>query len=218
MKKLRNISLLVFLLGLIFIFRHYPGAALLIIAGTLMLLMHGILFFIKNSKKDLRKAFVILSISLWTVYFAFRILYLPGGPIFLGLKTIFIIPLLSTIVTFILISMNIRNVKLIETFLIAYFIFSFWLGYVHSDRIYYFFNLNELMYENSRQERFQTWDRYSWYLYLVDKEKEALEANDKAQRIIEEKLKTDQSYHLTNHLEVIKKHRELILSKKWSRE
>lgn len=84
MKKFKNISYIIILIGLIFIFRYYPGAALLLVIGTLLHLTYSIVFLIKNVKEDLKKSFENVSISLWTVYIVFRILYLPGGPFILG--------------------------------------------------------------------------------------------------------------------------------------
>jgi hypothetical protein len=214
-KKLQIIAWISLLLGLIMKFPHYPGASLLLLIGTLLLFIHSILFFIKNIKTNLPDSFLHFAFSIWTVYLLCRIKYWSCGPMILGYSLMFIISVVISITALILYFRDKTKIALPQILLIIYFLFSVWVSFIHSDKIYYFFNLNEITQMENRNENYKSWDKYSWFLYIDEKQDEALNANLNAQQIIEEKLKISQDEYLLNELNIIKEHNVLIQNKNW---
>ena len=183
MKKLQFAAWTIFLIGSVFRLMHLEGSSLISIIGTLLLLIHSLVYLIKNAKTDLPTSLVHLSYSLLTTYILFRLQYWSVGPLFS------LIVLLLTISCFVLLFKRKIQLKLPQLFLVGYFVFSFVLSFTHSDKIYYFFNLNTILNGESRNTNYHSWDKYSWFLYLADKQEEAIEANQKAQKAAEEYLK-----------------------------
>jgi hypothetical protein len=68
----------------------------------------------------------------------------------------------------------------------------------------------------ARDTDYNSWDRYSWFLYIVNKQDEALEANHKAQKAMEEYLKTTHDENAVYELELIKQHEQQIKEKNWT--
>lgn len=215
MKKLQIIAWICFLLGLIIKLLHYPGASFLMVLGVLLLLIHSILFFTKRFKDKLPESLLNFAFLIMTIYLLCRIQYWNCGPTILGFSLLFIVLAGVSVTTMILNFRNATKIKMPLILLIIYFIFSVWISFIHSDKIYYFFNLNEITQKENRIENYRAWDKYSWFLYVTDKQDEAIKANINAQRIIEEKLKNKQSEYLLNDLEIIKKHNDLIREKNW---
>ncbi|MEZ4805785.1 MAG: hypothetical protein R2852_09955, partial [Bacteroidia bacterium] len=67
-----------------------------------------------------------------------------------------------------------------ELLLALYISFILLLSFTHSHKIYYFFNLNTILNEESRETNYMAWDKYSWFLYISNKQEEAIDANKKA--------------------------------------
>ena len=215
MKKLHIIAWIICLLGFVFKFPHYPGASLLMIFGVILLLIHCVLFFIKNKHEKLPEAFLHLALVVMTLYLICRLNFWNCGPMIMGFNLLFLISAGISIAALILNAGNTKALKLPQIILICYFLGFVWISFIHSDRIFYFFNLNEITHKENRIENYKSWDKYSWFLYIVNKQDEALEANRKAQRIIEEKLKAEQPEYLLNDLESIRKHNDLIKGRNW---
>jgi len=216
MKKLLIISWILFTLGLIFKLFQFPGSGELLILGSLLLLIHSIIFLIKNAKINLPFAFLHLSIALWTIYLLFRVKFWGGWPEIFGFNTVFIIPVLATLVWFILHLVKHSKFKLPQYFLIVYFVFSIIISYTHSDKIFYFFYLNTVINGESRNHDYYSWDKYSWFLYIADSKNEAMEANENAQKAVNEYLKTTRSNEAVNYSSIIKQHEEQIRNDNWT--
>ena len=215
MKITQIIAWVTFLLGLLFRFNHFPGSHFIMIVGILLLSSHCVIFFINNTKENIATSFLHLSYTLWTIYLFLRIFFLNCGPIFFGFSLFFIIAFYVSITFFILHFTKSRQLKTPQILFVVYFIFSVWLSQIHSDKIFYFLNLNTITQTTNRNENFWDWDKYSWFLYIVDKQKEAIQANLKAQQIIEEKIKKTNDKELLRELKYIKKHNQYILDKSW---
>jgi hypothetical protein len=95
-------------------------------------------------------------------------------------------------------------------------VFFFIISFTHSDRIYYFFNLNTVLNGETRNTNYYSWDKYSWFLYIADKKNEALEANQNAQKAVEEYLKIIPDEEAVQYLTVIKQHGQQIQDKNWT--
>jgi hypothetical protein len=216
MKKLQIIAWTIFIIGLVFRLLHYPGTAVLALLGTLLLLIHSIIYIAKNAKTNLPNSFLHLSYTLATIYILFRLQYWPVGPMILGYSLFFIFVLLVTISCFVLLITNKTPFKFPQVFLVVYFVFFFVLSFTHSDRIYYFFNLNTVLNGESRNTNYQSWDKYSWFLYIADKQDEAIEANQNAQKAVEEYLKLIPDEEAKQYLTVIKQHGQQIQDNNWT--
>lgn len=145
----------------------------------------------------------------------FRLQYWPCGTVILGCPLLFIMVLLLTISYFVLLFTVKTKLKFPQIFLIVYFVFSLVLSYTHSDRIYYFFNLNSVLNEESRNTNYHSWDKYSWFLYLAHKQDEAIEANQNAQKAAEEHLKIIPDRETLQYLTIIIQHRPQIQDENW---
>ncbi len=210
MKKLLIAAWTIFIIGSVFRLMNLEGYSILSIIGTLLLLIHSLVFLIKNAKTDLPTSLVHLSYSFLTTYILLRLQYWPVGPPF------FLIVLLLAISCFVLLFKRKIQFKFPQIFLVVYFIFSFVLSFTDTDKIYYFFHLNTVLNGESRNTNYYSWDKYSWFLYLSNKQDEAIEANQKAQKAAEESLKVNQDKEDIQYLTLIKLHGQQIQNKSWT--
>lgn len=216
MKKLQIIAWTILIIGLVFRLLHYPGTSVISLLGTLLLIIHSIIYLFKNARTNLPTSFLHVSYSLVTIYILFRLQYWPVGPMILGYSLFFIIVSLVTISCFVLHIRNKIPIKFPQIFLAIYFGFFFWLSFTHSDRIYYFFNLNTVLNSESRNTNYYSWDKYSWFLYIADKHDEAIEANQNAQKAAEEYLKNIPDEEAAQYLKLIKQHGQQIKENNWT--
>ena len=210
MKKMQIIAWITFLLGIVVRLLHYPGGGTLSLLGTLLLLVHSIIYLFKNAKTNLTTSFLHLSYSVLTLYVLFRFHYWAGG-VLLSLIGFFV-----TLFYFFLLCKNESQLKFPQIFLVIYFVFFFVLSFTHSDRIYYFFNFYPMLNSKTRETDYNSLDKYSWFLYIANKQDEALEANHKAQKVIEEYLKITSDKNAAYDLELIKQHEQQIQDKSWT--
>lgn len=216
MKKLLIISWSVFILGVVFRLFHISGVGMILILGGLMQLVHSLIFLFKNSKTDLPKATFYLSLTSWTVYFVFRLLFLPGGPNIFGFRLIFILPYLFTIFFFIFNWGEFVKFKFSQMFLISYFVFGLVFSYVQSDRVYYFLYFQPQIHGDTYTNDFEKIDNYSWYLNLSNKHEEAIAANSNAQKILGEAIRIQpKDKELLYYQYVLNLHRQKLLANNW---
>jgi len=131
----------------------------------------------------------------------------------LGYSLFFIIVFLVTISCFVLLLSCKTQFKFPHAFLAVYFVFFFALSFTHSARIYYFFNLNPLLNGELRNTNYYSWDKYSWFLYTADKQDEAIEANQNAQKAAVKYLKIIPNEETIQYLTLIKQHGQQIEDK-----
>jgi hypothetical protein len=216
MKKLQIIAWALFSLGFIFRLLHYPGTAIISLIGTLLLLIHSIIYLSKNAKTNLPTSFLHLSFSLLTTYILFRFQYWSFGPMIFGLSPLFIISFLVTLTCFILHFTKKTPLKFPQLFLLLYFAFFMILSFTHADKVYYFFNLNTVLNSGSRNTNYYCWDKYSWFLYIAHKQDEAILANRNAQNAAIEYLKIVQDENAVHYLALIKQHEQQIQHNSWT--
>jgi len=115
---------IIFIIGLIFRLLHYPETSMISLLGTLLILIHAIIYLAKNVKKNLPTSFLHLSLSLLTTYILFRLQYWSIGPMILGYSLFFIFVLLVTISFFVLLIKSKAQFKFPQVFIALYYVFS----------------------------------------------------------------------------------------------
>lgn len=216
MKKLLLIAWVMFIIGLFFRLLHYPGASVILVLGTLLHIIHSVIYLAQNAKSNLVMSFLHLSYASITTYILFRLQYWPGGPMIMGFSLFFIIVLLITLYYFKLQLTSKVEFKLPQIFLVLYFVIFIALSFTHSYSIYYFMNLNPVLNGDSRNTDYYSWDKYSWFLYIANKQEEAIEANQNAQKAANEYLKIIPDPKTSQYLISIEQHGQQIRDKNWT--
>jgi hypothetical protein len=209
MKRIYIISWISIILGLIFKFLHIFGAGYLITIGGLLLLIHCIVHLSKNAKSNLPLSLLYTSFAFITIYLIARFQYWAFA------RPLFPIVCLLIFGSAIIHILKRTNFHFTQGLLILYFIFFLIFSYVPSYKIYYSVNLNSLLNKESRLKDYHGWDKYSWFLYLRNKQPEALEANKNAENAIEKCLKGSNDVYLMKEMDRIKRHGEQIKDNSW---
>ncbi len=209
MKKFYIISWTTFLLGLIFKLLHYPGGGILLTLGSLLLVIHCIIHFTKFVKTDLPLTLLYASIALMTVYLFGRLQYWAFA------KPFFLVAFLLSLASIILLFVKKVRFGFPQVFLIAYFVFFFVISYTASYRIYYFINLNTVLNGETRNTDYMSWDKYSWFLYLQEKQEEAIEANTNAKNAVAAYLKITSDKEAEQYSQLIAQHEQQIQERSW---
>ncbi len=178
MKKFLIISWSLFGVALIMRFAHWPGSALLLIISVLLLMIHATTFAIKNSKTDIVTVLLHFSFWSWTTYFLFRIQYWTYS------DKVRLVAIAISIGWILILAMKRTGFRLPQFVLSAYILFCMWLSFLPSHHIYYLFNLNSVLYAESREFNYYAWDKYSWFLYSSGEYDAATDASEKAVTIV----------------------------------
>lgn len=216
MKKLLISSWTFFTIGLLFRLFHFYGASIILMLGTLLMLVHSVIYFAKNLKSNLPNCFHYLSFAFITIYLLFRLQYWSCGPFILGFPLLFIFVLLLTFSTIVILITTSFKINLSKVLLVLYFVFFLILSFIHSHSIFYFFNLNTTLNGESANTNYKYWDKYSWFLYIAGEQEKAIKANKNAIQSAEKYLKSNPNQQESEYLLLIKKHENEILNKKWS--
>lgn len=216
MKRVEFLSLIVFLIGIIIKILHWKAADLILLIGCATFLIISLIHFVKNISSNSPKAFLYLSFSLWTVYLLFRLLYWPGGPILiLGFRLIFLVPFAVSISCLALHVHYKTRIRLPQIIFMLYFGFSIWLSYLQSYHVFYFFYLNPVVHHYTRDSDIGSWDRYSWFLYISNKDNDAIIANAFAQNALKNSGNKYTEIERLEIKEILDEHRYHILNKDW---
>ena len=172
MKLGEKIGFILFTIGLIFKFLHYPGAPILMIIGIINLI---VLYAIKLIKKNITLNILINSTStFWLIFILFRIQYWDYASIPLLLATSLTIYTVLTII-------KKKNYLNFLTILFGVTItLSTILMFTPAHKVYYLINLNSTLNQEIRVNGYDAWNKYSWFLYIDGQNNKALLANDKA--------------------------------------
>ncbi|MBN1183186.1 MAG: hypothetical protein JXB49_12910 [Bacteroidales bacterium] len=208
MKKLFRISLITLLTGLVFKFFHIHFNGLLLTLGGLLLIIHSIIHLIKYAKSNLILSLNYLIFTLITVYLITRIQYWSFA------RIVFPVTVLLSIIWLIIFLNKRVKFKFSHLLLILYFAFFLIISYTPSYRILYFVSLNKVLHSNHRKTDYYSWDKYSWFLYLRNKQTEAIEANEYAKKALEESLK-NKDPEAIRYKDRIELHEKLIKEKTW---
>lgn len=76
--------------------------------------------------------------------------------------------------------------------------------------------LNSVLNGESRNTDYRGWDKYSWFLYLDDKNDEALEANTNARDALNTYLKIIDDNEAAQFSNLIDRHNQQIRERNWS--
>jgi len=215
MSKLRIASWLILIIGIIFDLLHVTGFSNLLVLGTLLSFVYSVVYLINNFKSNFQESILNLTFSFWTLYLLVRFLYLPGGIYIAGFPICFIIPVIFSIAYLYLYVINKVKFKVSQLILTLVISFSVIISNVHSDRIYYFFNLNSTLNCKSRTLDYKSWDKYSWFLFIAKKQDEAIQANSIAQTANSKCLKVPHYFNVNRDSVLIKIHAKNILNKNW---
>ncbi len=210
MRTFYKISWVIFLIGLSFKFLHYPLSGLLLVLGTFLILVHGIIYFVKFSKRDLLQTLVYASIALITIYMLGRFQF--WG--FTGFY--FPVAFLFTFASLIVLLNRKAGFRFPQIFLVIYFVFFLTMMFIPAYKIHFCFYLNTVLNGEDRDTDYFGWDKYSWFLYLADKEEAALEANTNAKNAVNNLLKITADKRAEQYLVLIDMHEQQIRDKTWT--
>jgi len=210
MKKIYIISWSILLAGLILRILHLNGAGILMSLSGLLLLIHSLLYLIKHVKSNLPLSVLYLTFASITIYLIARLQYWSFG------RSIFIITCLFTLTYFIIYLVYKLRIQAVQIVLIGYLVLFEIISYIPSYTIYYYVNMNTLINKDSRRTDYYSWDKYSWFLYIRDRQKEAIEANINAQEAARLYLKKTHDEEAKLYLEIIKQHEQQIKDKTWT--
>jgi len=210
MKKLYVSAWSILAIGVLFKIIHYPGAAFLPLLGTILLTIYSLLYLIKNYKTDTAGIFFHFATTAITAYLVFRLNFwevaLPMFRLAFILGAIAIVAGITSIK-----KQNYSKPKLL--LLSFYFVFMIAISFVHSDSIFYLFNMRVLNNTESEESMFHyiTYDKYSWFLYLHGKYQEAERYNKLAEKAINEYLNSNFAPdEALEYKEIIKQHKEML--------
>lgn len=217
MRIIRIISWVFIFLGLFFKILHWPFADILILLGTLIRVIHGVIYFITNSKKRLVDTLFQIAISSWLISIVFALFYWAQGPSLFG--NVSVLLFVSILLSILFIAFHlIKEVSFSRTsiFRFAFISFGFWFCTMPAHRRYYFLNLTETFHGESRKFNFISWDKYSWFLNTAGRKNESILANEKALKSLK-KYRDD--YHISggnSAKKIILNHQGKIKSNGWN--
>ena len=209
MKKLYIIAWILFTLGISLKLFHLPFGGIILILTGILLLTHSVIYLFRNIKSNQIDILKYFSISFITIYLIGRIQYQDWA------KLVFIIATITTLTYFIILSVRTKSIKTQQFFLIIYFVAFLFTSYIPSYKIYYVMNLNNVFYKETRLYGYKAWDKYSWFLYIRNKQNEALEANNNALTALENYNKKNNILDDRRNIVYIKSHKNFIESKNW---
>jgi len=177
MKKLLVVSILLFILSIIFRLLHWPASSIMSIISVLLVFI----FTIKNTFNNtivynisIFEGWVILS---WSLFLLFKYLFWYSGPLVFGFTPILLFALLMTMVYGVILFIGTKS---ISSIIIVVGGLGFTTSFIPAYSIHHFFALNEIINKENNKVNYYSWDKYSWFLYIYGKDQEALEANEKA--------------------------------------
>jgi len=201
------IAWLFFAIGIAFQFLHFPFGGFLLFLSLLFLWGHALVYLWQN-RKNLPRSVFYLAIAALTSYIICRFQYWSLA------KPVYYAAILLTLSSLFLSGKEKRAFHWTQFLLIAYFAFIYFLAYTPSYKIFYLTKLNTVLNNDTRDLDYRAWDRYSWFLYLRDKQDEALEANKKAKDAVNASIKNgDELAH--SYVTAIDLHTLQIKEKKW---
>jgi hypothetical protein len=209
MTKFYKIALSLLIVGLLFKFLHIHFNGLLLTLGGILLFIHSIIFLANNFKMKLLECLGFLTFSTLSVYLIFRIQYWRFSQILL------LITILLTVIWLIVFISSKSGFNAFRIFLIFYFLFSMVVAYTPAYKICYLINFNIVLNRTHKEYDYYSWDKYSWFLYGIGKQTEAIEANKKATVAAEKAIEAFNYPEARSYIEIIKHHKLLIETKNW---
>lgn len=182
------------LLAVTFQFNHWPFTGILMILSIALWVVSGITNALKQKKaQNQTRLIAYISVSAWMIYIIFRLMYWEFSNLFLYFG------LINSGMA-IMLSMKLKvKLKGIVLASLLITIFGVYLSTRRAYQVYYTMNLTESFHQFERANSNVAWDKYSWFLYLADKNAEALEANSKAAQITESRGENEILWRLSQN-------------------
>lgn len=204
MRKYAFIGFGLFAAGLGMKFFHAPFHALIMISGLLAMLIENVWYAI-HKEKNKSELFFRIATSFILTYLLFLVKFYPfsqvpsiAGFLFLILGVFYSLTTKST-------NQHITRFTLIA--LVLSILVSATVYLIPTDVRYYLFNIK---FNHEIETDYRTWDKYSWFLYVNNKQAEAAQASERALELV---TKTNDEQYLNQ----IKSHRSKISNRSWER-
>lgn len=195
MKKLFLLSLFVFIAGLVLKVFHVHYNAIVMLLGVLLMLVSGIAG--ATGQKRGFPLFFTLSYALCSLALVFMLKFYPGQ------LYVFYVALAFALASMVMLAGKKQIKSAVSLLPLAAMLLV--LHLTPSDRIYYLFNIK---YNYEIDTDYQTWDKYSWFLYRNGNHEEALKASLKA-------MQTAENVGDEENVKIVDEHYRKIQSKKW---
>lgn len=207
MKKAEIFIYSLFLIGIILKLFRLPFHTIFILITILTILAYYTYCLI-SKKKELYSTLTGMVTAVWLFYLLSILKFFPFQGI-VGIVTV----CLSSIL-FIVLVRNKRIITANSLFCTVIISITLFFKILPAHYTYYLFGIKF----NYRIEKdYFALDKYSWFLYNVDKQTEAIEANRQAQKAVEVALKSSHQGDAEEYSILIKKHEAEILNKNWEK-
>jgi hypothetical protein len=175
--KLRWIVLLLFLVGLFFKNRHWPGASPGLIGAALLAGIYASLQLGEGRKwRNPFKAYFSLSFAVAIIYLVFRLQFWPGATLLLVIAL--------GLGLFLLVSLGIqKRQREYDKLALNFLALCVFVSTLSNSRLFYVVNMSETLNSYEHSSSSYAWDRYSMMLSAEGNRDLALKANDRAQQI-----------------------------------
>jgi hypothetical protein len=209
MKYIFRFSWIVFLTGIAFQFLHFPSGRFLLFSACVFLWIHGMWHLWKNHRENLHESLLYLAVAAITTYIMCRLQFWSWA------KVVYYVAWLITVSWLILHLKRKIPFQWPQYLLVIYFVLLYLLAYTPSYKIYYLVRLNTTLNGETRDVDYRSWDKYSWFLYLRDKQEEALDANNKAREAVKSSIENTRDSDAASFATAIELHELQIREKKW---
>ncbi|HTL82133.1 MAG TPA: hypothetical protein VL651_10535 [Bacteroidia bacterium] len=193
-------------LGFVFRIFHLPGGGMASIVGLGSCAMS---FMIEELFQKSRFAIRLMNMgtAVLLIFILFRLQFWPGA------MQMFIPGAIGSVVGIglLLNSEKTDSPRLLPPAVVLCLAFS--IAFIPASKLYYFIHLNEPINSEYRKTDFQSWDKYSWFLYLEKHQDEALKANDSAMNAY--RLAPTNNHYPPFSDSLLQKHRAAIQQGNW---
>lgn len=199
-----------FFFGVLFKMLHYPGAGLMLLICGPALLVHAILYTIKPGRANIAGTLARFMITLWVGFIIFRIQYWNGQ------NELFYVCVALTVATIIVFVS--RREKLNSALIAAVIIclIGLCLRPISAHHIYRTLSLSHPLGQDDVVERYENWDKYSWFLFIAGEKEAALQANLQAYEGVLIAMQNADDLYAQSYYPVIIEHQERIASGTWT--
>lgn len=204
MRKFAFVGFGLFSVGLGMKFFHAPFHALIMISGLLAMLIENVWYAIQKEKNK-SELFFRITITFILACLLFLVKFYPFSQVPLIVGLLFFMPGAFYALTTKSTNQHITRVTLIA--LVFSILVTVTVYLIPSDVRYYLFNIK---FNHEIETDYRTWDKYSWFLYVNNKQTEAAQASERALELVTKT--TDEQY-----LNQIKSHRSKINNHSWER-
>lgn len=190
MQRLIYIGVSVFICGFVLKFFHIHYHTLIMLLGLLLLF---VFYTIVAFKKQYLRFFIGLAMLSWLIHLFVTVKYLPFDNI-----TLIIAICLSSIVVYQSLKKKKASQLIVVALSAALSMIFYWMP---TDMRYHLFSIR---WNHEIASDYQSWDKYSWFLYQNGKYKHSLDASDRATEIVESSGNDQWKKRINDHKQMIK--------------